>query len=651
MKIPLNWLKEYVKLPESVADLTHKLSMVGHMLDKKEIVDGETIIDLELRGNRADCYSILGIAKEISALYNTPVKNPKTLSKINLVKSIASCNLVVKTPLVKRVMMVVVKDAKIMPSPKWLVEKLKAYGVDPINNIVDLTNYVMVETGEPMHAFDLDKIGKNLEIRLAKNNEVITTFQDIKLTLTSDDLVWAGEDGIYSVAGAIGGKYHSINDSTKNILIEAASYDRANIRRTVHRHNLLTDAGIRHEKELDPNLVETAFSRFIYLIKENGWGKVEESVFDYYPKVVKPWKIKVNIEKIKNLSGVEIASPQIKKILKSLNFQIVSSNKIFFEVLVPTYRTDVVVEEDVIEEILRIYGYDNIPVKTLSLEIPNVVTPKFIDQELSVKNQMVGLGFNEVISSTFVKEKLLNLNLLMDEGIASRVELSNPPSPDNKILRMTLLPNLYDFVEKIINERGVSASLFEVGKIYFKDKGKYIEKRKLGIISWNKDGQSFANFKGIIDAFFLKNNIGDLDFSGVPLNAGVDQTFSILTSKETVGYGGRIKDIYFCEIDLDAILKKVNPPSVALWPKYPPQIEDHNFVFPEKTKIGEVIKTIIKEDDIIQKVDLIDVFKNTYTFRFIYQDPGKTLNDEEVTKIRNKVLQKIKEKFGGQIKE
>lgn len=650
MKIPLNWLKEYVKLPESVDDLTHKLSMVGHMLDKKDVINGEVVIDLELRGNRADCYSILGIAREVSALYNTPVKNPKVLPKINLVKSLSSCNLVVKTPLVKRVMMVVVKDVKIMPSPKWLADRLRAYGVDPINNIVDLTNYVMIETGEPMHAFDLDKIGKNLEIRLAKNNEVITTFQDIKLTLTSDDLVWTGEDGIYSVAGAIGGKYHSINDSTKNILVEAAGYDRANIRRTVHRHNLLTDAGIRHEKELDPNLVETAFSRFIYLVKENGWGRVEESVFDYYPKVVKPWKIKISLEKTKNLGGVEIASTQIKKILKSLNFQIVSFNKTFFEVLVPTYRTDVVVEEDVIEEILRIYGYDNIPVKTLSLEIPSVVTPKFIDQELSVKNQMVGLGFNEVISSTFVKEKLLNLNLLMDEGIASRVELSNPPSPDNKTLRMTLLPNLYDFVEKIINERGVSASLFEVGKIYFKDKGKYIEKRKLGIISWNKDGQSFANFKGIIDGFFLKNNIGDLDFSGVPLNAGVDQTFSILTGKETVGYGGRIKDIYFCEIDLDVILKKVNPPSVTLWPKYPPQIEDHNFVFPEKTKIGEVIKTIIKEDDIIQKVDLIDVFKNTYTFRFIYQDPGKTLNDEEVTKVRNKILQKIKEKFGGQIK-
>lgn len=650
MKIPLNWLKEFVKLPKSEAELTHKLTMVGHMLDKKEVVNGETIIDLELRGNRADCYSILGIAREVSALYNTPVKNPKVLPKMNIVSSLSDCNLVVKTPLVKRVMMVKIKDVKIVPSPKWISERLKAYGIDPINNIVDLTNYVMIETGEPLHAFDSDKIGKNLEIRLALNNEKITTFQDINLTLTSDDLVWAGEDGVLSVAGAIGGKYHSITDNTKNILVEAASYDRANIRRTVHRHNLLTDAGIRHEKELDPNLVETAMSRFIYLVKENGWGKVEESVYDYYPKKVMPWKIKVNFEKIKNLGGVEIAGTQIKSILKSLNFQLLSSNKTYFEILVPTYRTDVTIEEDVIEEILRIYGYDNIPVKTLSLEIPTVVTPKFIDQELKLKGHMIALGFNEVISSTFVKEKLLNLNLLLDEGIAESVKLSNPPSPDNKFLRMMLLPNLYEFVEKIINERGVRASLFEVGKIYFNSKGKYLERRKLGIIDWKKDDSGFAKFKGVIDGLFLKNNIKDISYSGVPLNVGINQTFGISIGKEIVGYGGKLKDIYFCEIDLDLILEKGKSDSVSLWPKYPPQIEDHNFTFPEKTKIGEVIKTITMINPVIESVDLIDVYKNTYTFRFLYQDPNKTLTDAEVEEVRNKILIKVKEKFGGQIR-
>jgi phenylalanyl-tRNA synthetase beta chain len=650
MKIPLNWLKEFVKLPKSEVELTHKLTMVGHMLDKKEIISGETIIDLELRGNRADCYSILGIAREVSALYKTPVKYPKELPKLKIVDALQNCSLTVKTPLVKRVMMVKIKDVKIVSSPKWLAERLKAYGIDSINNIVDLTNYVMIETGEPMHAFDLDKLGENLEIRLALNNEKITTFQDMVITLTSDDQVWSNGNEILSVAGAIGGKYHSITENTKNVLLEAASYDRANIRRTVHRHNLLTDAGIRHEKELDPNLVETAISRFLYLIEENGWGKIEEGIFDYYPQVVKPWKLKINLEKIKSLGGIDIAAGEVKSILKSLNFQVTNSNKNQIEILVPTYRTDVTVEEDVVEEILRIYGYDKIPVNILSLEIPEVVTPAFIDQELRLKQHLVALGFNEVISSTFVKENLSDLNLLLDEGVAKRVELSNPPSPDNKVLRMTLLPNLYEFTEKIINERGTETSLFEIGKIYYKDREKCFEKRKIGIISWNKNGLGFVKFKGVIDGLFSKNNIKNITYSNAPLSIGLNETFSILAGKEIVGYGGKYKDIYFCEIDLDSILNKSGEYRASLWPKYPPQIEDHNFIFPEKTKIGEVIDVIKNIDSNVSTLELIDTYKNSYTFRIEYQDPNKTLTDKEVEEVRNKILQAVKTKFGGQIK-
>ncbi len=650
MKIPLNWLKDFVKLPKSEADLTEKLTMVGHMLDKKEIVSGETVIDLELRGNRADCYSILGIAREVSALFKTPVKYPKELPRMEIVKRLQNCNLTVKTPLVKRVMMVKIKDVKILPSPKWLADRIKAYGIDPINNIVDLTNYVMIETGEPMHAFDLDKLGENLEIRPALNNEKITTFQDSVITLTSDDLVWSNGSEILSVAGAIGGKHHSITDGTKNVLLEAANYDRANIRRTVHRHNLLTDAGIRHEKELDPNLVSTAISRYLYLIKENSWGKIDEGVTDYYPKIVHPWKIKVTLEKVKNLSGIDIKLSEIKMILKSLNFETTLPNKNYFEVLVPTYRTDVTVEEDIIEEILRIYGYDKIPVNILSLSIPVVVTPPYIDQELKLKNHMVGLGSDEVISSTFVKEDLLKLNSLIEEGVANSVNLSNPPSPDNKVLRMTLLPNLYEFTKKIINERGTDVSLFEIGKIYYKEKGKYIEKRKLGIIGWNKNNLNFVNFKGIIDGLFLQVNIKDVAFSSVPLNVGLGQTFNVSVGGKIIDYGGRIQDMYFCEIDLDLILEKAGNVYANLWPKYPPQIEDHNFIFPEKTKIGEVIDTIKNLELRINNVELVDQYNGVYTFRLWYQDPNKTLTDKEVEQIRTKILAKVKEKFGGQIK-
>jgi len=456
MRIPINWLSDYVKLPNKLSDLTDKLTMVGHMLDKIEIKNGETILDLELRGNRADCYSILGIAREVSTIYGQKLKDLET---INVKRQNKSTNLFldVQTNLVKRVGIIEIKKIKIEKSPKWLADKLVAYGMETINNIVDLTNYVMIETGQPMHAFDSDKIGKNLEIRLARNGEKITTFQDTSLTLTKDDLVWAKSNNILSVAGSIGEKSHSISDSSKSILLEAASYDRANIRRTIYRHKLFTDAGIRHEKDLDPNMVSDAISRFLYFIKKYNWGEFKPIIYDYYPKKVNPLKIKLDYHYLINLSGVEIEKKEINKILTNLNFGDIDN------VVIPTYRTDVILEEDLIEEIIRIYGYDKIPSKTLSLEIPKNITPDYIIQEEKIRQAAVSVGFDESISLSFVKEKYKNNN----------IELLNPPSPDNKYLRNTLFFNLLEATEKIINERGELVALFEIGKVYLKKENRF----------------------------------------------------------------------------------------------------------------------------------------------------------------------------------
>jgi len=298
MKIPLNWLNEIIPLPADNGVLTDKLTMVGHMLDKRLVIDGEEVVDLELRGNRADCYSILGIAREVSAIFDTKVKLLQTL-ELTKVSKLLNSNLSVDTPLVKRAAMTEAFDVKITKSPAWLVKKLTAYGMESVNNIVDLTNYVMIETGEPMHAFDSDKVKGELQIRLAKEGEKMITFQGATLTLTKNDLVWSRGTEVLSVAGAIGEKYHSISETTKNILVEAANYDRANIRRSVYRHNLLTEAGIRHEKELDPNMVDNALGRFLFLLKKHGWGTPNCKIYDYYPKKLNPWKLKLNFDYLK----------------------------------------------------------------------------------------------------------------------------------------------------------------------------------------------------------------------------------------------------------------------------------------------------------------------------------------------------------------
>ena len=649
MKIPLNWLNELVALPKNKRVLTDALTSVGHMLDKVEVVNGETVIDLELRGNRADCYCLVGIAREVSAIFGTKIKYSPSVNLTKVAK-LKNTSLRVATPLVKRVGMVEIRNVKITKSPDWLSRKLAIYGIGSVNNIVDLTNYVMLETGEPMHAFDLDKIGNNLEIRLAETGEKIKTFQDLTLSLTKEDLVWAKAGNILSVAGAVGEKYHSISETTKNVLLEAANYERANIRRTVYRHNLLTEAGIRHEKELDPNMVESAIGRFLYIVRKYGWGKFIPEMYDYYPNKVNAWKVNLDFNYLRGLGGVDIPKKTIKKILLGLDFKIFKQSKDGLETLVPTYRTDVICEEDLIEEVLRIYGYDKIPAHTLSLEIPKDITPQFIRQEEMLRNASVSCGFDEVISFSFVKEDYSKYNLDPEVFDQKPICILNPPSPDTKYLRQTLLPNLLGNCQRIINEMGEEVSLFEIGKIYTKSKNKYSESRKIGFIFWQKNDSDFKVFKGKLDAFCNKSQIDLPEYINDIKNMPLSYSYNLKLENRIVGFGGKVEDIFYAEIDLDEILGKERKYISKLWPKYPPQIEDITLSFPEKTKIGDVIQTIKSVNQLINKVELTTIYKENYTFRIWYQDPARTLTDKEVEKIRKKILEEVKRKFGGVVK-
>lgn len=650
MRIPISWLKDYVNIPRDLSVLTDKLTMAGHLLNKTEEGNGGAVIDLELRGNRADCYSILGIAKEVAVLFKTRVKSPPLYPKLKKVSQLKECQNTIKTPLVKRVMMVVIKEIKITDSPDWLKQRLAAYGIPSINNIVDLTNYIMVELGEPMHAFDLDQIGPKIEIRLAKNGEKMTTFLGQTITLTNDDLVWTNSQSLLSIAGAIGEKYHSISEKTNNILVEAANYDRANIRRSIRRHNLMTDAGIRHEKDLDPNLVEEAIRRFLQIIKENNWGKIENCVFDYYPSPVKPWIVRLDYAKLESLGGLKVDKKVAEKILHRLNFVIKEESNSGIKVLCPTYRTDVTLEEDLIEEILRVYGYDKIPPKTLSLEIPTIVTPSYINQEAKIRDALVGLGFDEAISFPFIKEKNWRYNQLLDNQPGQSVNITNPPSPDIEKMRMTLLPNLLDFAQRVINERGQRLMFFEIGKVYYKKTNKYYEKRKLGLIYWEKDKQNFLQFKGLLESLLTKINLEGIHLKEADNIPFLTNQYQLYQNKNIVGQGGQFNNIFYAEIDLDSILGKEKKPAASLWPKFPPIIEDLSFALPPKTPAGEVLQSIKSASLIVRSVKLLDSYKDTRTFRLTYQSSKKTLNDKEIQKIREKIVNEVKREFGGKLK-
>lgn len=653
MKIPLNWLKDYTLLPKDRGLLTRKLTLAGHLLDKVEGNNEETVIDLELRGNRADCYSVYGIAREVSALFKTKLNPPTLHTSLRKVPRLPQIQIKIKSPLVKRVMAVVIKNVKIAPSPSWMKKRLQAYGIPSINNIVDATNYVMVDIGEPMHAFDLDLIGKEIEVRLAKKGEALITFERTSLQLTDDDLIFAKGKEPLSVAGAIGGKNYSILGSTQNILLEAASYERTNIRRTCRRHNLMTEAGIRHEKELDPNLVSDGIYRFLEIIKENNWGEIETKVFDYYPKPPTEKSLSLSYDHLYELSGITIDKETVKEILQSLNFKIKKSTEKSLTVLVPTYRTDVNEEADLIEEVLRIYSYEKIVPKTLSLEIPPTITPPYLKQEEKLKQIALTLGLDEVISFAFVKEKYQKLNVaLIEKTQAKPVEISNPPSPEIHQMRMTLLPNLLEFTQKRIYERADRSTLFEIGKVYHQIKKQYFEERKIGIIAWQKAGLDFVDFKGILEGLFESLNLGKLSFQSTEINILKSPQFKVLLSKITIGYGGSVSDdLYYFELDLKSLLGRGRPQQVYLWPSFPPIIEDLSLEVKEQTPLGDLLEEIKKVSELVSSVTPIDSYKNIRTFRIYYRGSQRTLTDPEIKEIREEIIRRLKNTFGASLKQ
>lgn len=659
MRIPLSWLKEFVTLPKDIKHLTDKLSMAGHMLDKIDRIGKETVIDVELRGNRADCYSIIGIAREVSALFHTPLKLPPLYKKIKLSPSFKESRLEIKTPLVKRAMMAIIKNVVILPSPSWMKQRLEVYGIPAINNIVDATNYVMLETGEPMHAFDLDKVKPDIQIRMAKKGEKMVTFAGETVSLTGDDLVWAKGSQVISVAGAIGSLTHSISQSTKNILIEAANYDQASIRRTIHRHNLMTEAGLRHEKKLDPNMVSEAIGRFLQLVKENNWGEISPGAYDYYPQRRKPQTIFLSISAVEEIGGLKIPKKRAVEILQSLQCSIKRETKQGFLVSCPTYRTDLTEEADLIEEIIRMEGYDKIPPKTLALEIPSPTTPASIYQEEKIRQALVSLNFSEVINLPFVKEKNRFLNQSLEEVVGAQpVYLTNPPSPDFHEMTMSLLPRLWESAQRIRQERVEEVQCFELGKIYYRIKkdlnyASFREKRKLGLIYGRKEKTDYRLFKGYIEALFKLLNISAIEFREHHLPLPFIYAFKIvLGTGEAAGVGGALENyLYYFQADLETLIGKEEPPKSSLWPKYPPIIEDISLVISPNTLLGPLVKSIYQTSPLISSVELVDLYQNIRTFRITYRREEGSLTDEEIKPVRQQILDRLEKKFQARLKE
>jgi phenylalanyl-tRNA synthetase beta chain len=605
MIVPLSWINDYVKVPD-LSELTERLTSIGHMLDKVKQQDGETLIDLELRGNRADMFGLLGIAREISAAFKTPLITPPTISlpKKDKLSSLVHVNNEA-VDLVTRYEALHLK-VKVGPSPKWLVDRLALYDLPSINNVVDVTNFVMMEYGQPLHAFDLHQLsGKRLYLRRGKRGEKFQTIaQGQEVELTKDDLVISDDKQVQALT-MIGGFRSKVTNTTTEIILEAAVYQPANCRRTARRLKIFTESGLRHEKHLDPNQVEYALSRAYYLLQQVASAHAIGLVSDYYPRPVKAITIDFNFSEVNRLTGLAINTIDIVDILTRLEFKVSKS-----KVTVPTFRTDIQESADLVEEIARIYGYENIISQPITDAMPTPQTYSSVVLQEQLRDQLIKLGLNEVITLSMVPN---------DQAIGG-IRLINPPDPDRAFLRTRLSPGLIDYAKRWINLHQPRVAIFELGKVYLQKGNKYQERLHLGVaLAGYNDPPSWNNKSRPVNYYDLKGKIEKLQQL-----MGIEKLNFEITSQD---------GFIFSEINLDELGTWKSDQKYEVVSRFPPIVEDVNLI----GNYDNLVTKITKLSPLIKQIQLVDKFEDKLTLRIVYHSKVKQLSSIDIAPIRTKI--------------
>ena len=503
LTIPSAFVEDHKK--DGIYILDHQDSFELGMDVRDVLGINDALIEFEITSNRPDCRSIIGIAREAAVTLGKELKYPEI--KVQACDEEMSFEIDIQTDLCKRYCGRVVKDVKVGPSPYWMQRKLIEAGMRPISNIVDITNYVMLELGQPLHAFDLDDIKYNkMTVKMAEEGEKFTTLDGVERTLTSDMLVIGNQDKTLDLAGIMGGENSEIKDTTTSIFIEGASFAKENIRATSKKLGLRTEASSRFEKGIDINLAEEAVNRACQLIEELGCGTVLNGMLDYYPQKEEVQKVTVNPVRINKLLGVNVPMDQFINILESLEFKCNLVSSEVLELEVPTFRLDITEDADILEEIARIYGYDNIPSASLEGNATAGVKTdkqKFID---NVKSNSIACGLNEILTYSFVSPRGVDkINLPANDEKRNFVKIMNPLGEETSVMRTTLIPNMLDVISTNISHKVEEVSAFECGNTFIPQEGLPIETKKYCVGMYGKEVDFFV-LKGVIES--VLNNVG-----------------------------------------------------------------------------------------------------------------------------------------------
>lgn len=621
MLVPLSLIKDYVKITLPENKLVEKLTEVGLGVENIEKVDGDSILDLEVTPNRPDWLSLIGVAREIASIENSKIILPK-IPEIEKPKKILPLKIKTDYKINPRFTGIIIANVKVGESPQWLKKRLNQIGQRPINNIVDITNFVMYEMGNPLHAFDYDKIeGAQMSVDLTKEGEIFESVDSITYRLPKGAVVIRDSKKIIDLCGIKGGKNSGTYETTKNIFIRVPVEVPKLIRATSAKLGLRSNASSIFEKAVDGGNILNTIKRGAQLILEIAGGEVASEIYDLKEKDFLPWTVKVELEKIEKHLGFKISEKEILDILSRLNLD----PKIKGDILltsVPTYRNDLQISEDIIEEVARLYGYNRIPRKLPSGQIPVEKIEYFKDYALEEKAKQIlwASGFSEIKSYSLVSETDIEQLHLNSKEI---LRVDNPVSREFEYLRPSLKIGLLNGLSE--NEKfAKEINLFELGKIY---KNKDREVSEEYFLSAVTNSLSFAKLKGVIEKIFSEFGI----------KKDVSNLIEILDR-------GLLFEMNFSEIEEKADTKKIYKPI----PKYPPVIEDLSIKVDESIKTGDILEIIRKQSPLIKSVSLLDEFENAKTFHIIYQDREKNLTREDVAKIRKHILKTLQEKFSAE---
>ncbi len=627
----------------------------------------DTVLDLDLTPNRSDCLSVRGVAYEMAALLDRPLKKGESAVQESR-KSIDELITVdVQAPeLCPRYTARIVKNVKIAPSPMWLRNKLQAIGVRSINNIVDMTNLILMEYGQPMHAFDYDKIsGKQIIVRNAREGEIIKTLDGTDRRLTADMLVIADEQDAVAVAGVMGGWESEVTESTTNILLESAYFNSLSVRKTSTALGLRSEASIRYEKGTDPNVVIDALNYAVHLVAEIGGGEIVSGLADSNDSEIQPVEIRTSVERINKRLGTEISKEQMENIFRRLQFTLTANGE-EWNVKVPSRRKDITIEEDLSEEVARLYGYENIPT---TLPVGQSTQGKLNQEQQArrrVRDSLLASGWDEVVSYSFVNPAKVTA-LGLDDVYGDMIALKMPISEERSHLRTTMLPSLLELAEYNNNHKNDSVRLFELGKVFLPKQlplqEQPEERTVLAGIAYGAVNENHWRAQQVpVDFFYVKGIVEQLlAYFGiardVPVYKAVSraafhpgQTASIEIDGQEIGVIGQIhpqvvkdyalpKAFYF-EINFHALLQCANLfIQHRSLPRYPAIKRDLAIVVPQATRAQDIMATIrANGGELLTDLQLFDLYvgkgvadgKKSLAYALTFQATERTLTDEEI---------------------